>query len=101
MADINTIISEINDHLIKGCGGGYYADYYVGITKDIEQRLFTDHNVPRKGYCYIFRKSNSENDARSIEKYFLDKGMRGGDGGGDGQSVFVYVYKIVKGTTKE
>ncbi len=101
MTDVNYIINEITDHLVKGCGGGYFSDYYVGITKDVQQRLFGEHNVPRKGYCYIFRKTYSEDVARQIERYFLDKGMKGGGGGGDGQSVFVYVYKIVNEITKE
>lgn len=92
--DVNTIIQEIDSHLINGCNGGNYSDYYVGITKSIEDRLFGDHKVPRKGHCFIYNTAFNDTDARAIEKYYLDKGMQGGGGGGDDESVFVYVYKI-------
>ncbi len=100
MAD-SKIIDEIHDHLIKGCGGGLYSEYYVGVTKTIEQRLFTDHNVPRKGHCYIFRKMDSDKSTREIEKHFLDKGMKGSSVGSDPDSCFVYVYKIKENLTIE
>ena len=92
--NVNTIIEEINDHLINLCNGGNYSDYYVGITKNINDRLFGAHKVPTTGYCYIYRKAFNDTDSRTIEKHFLDKGMQGGDGGGDEESVFVYVYKV-------
>ncbi|MBN2595418.1 MAG: hypothetical protein JXR82_01370 [Marinifilaceae bacterium] len=98
--DANTIIQEIHDHLVNGCGGGNYSDYYVGITKDINERLFGAHKVPTKGHCYIYREAYNDTDARVIEKYYLNKGMRGGDGGGDRKSVFVYVYKISRFTVE-
>ena len=92
--DVNTIIKEIHDHLVNGCNGGNYSDYYVGITKNIDDRLFGAHKVPTEGHCYIYREAFNDTDARTVEKYYLDKGMQGGDGGGDNESVFVYVYKV-------
>ncbi len=91
---VNTIIKEIHDHLVNGCGGGNYSDYYVGITKDIEDRLFGAHKVPKKGHCYIYREAFNDTDSRAVETHYLYKGMQGGDGGGDDESVYVYVYKI-------
>lgn len=98
---VNTIIQEIHDHLINGCNGGKYSDYYIGITKDINDRLFGAHKVPTKGHCYIYREAFNDTDARTIEKYYLDKGMKGGDGGGDVESVYVYVYKISSDTVEQ
>lgn len=98
--DVNTIIQEIESHLVNSCGGGKYSDYYVGITKSIRERLFGAHNVPEKGHCRIHRESYSDTDARKVEKYSLDKGMQGGDGGGDEESVFVYVYKVASFTNE-
>ena len=89
-----TIIDEVVNHLLNGCGGGDYSDYYVGITKSTENRLFGDHQVPKKGHCYIFREAFTDTDAREVEKHFIDKGMKGGGGGGDEESIYVYVYKI-------
>lgn len=37
------IIKDIDNHLQKS-GKQYYSDFYVGITNDIERRLFEEHN---------------------------------------------------------
>lgn len=97
--DVQTIIQEINDYVIGKCGGGKYNAYYVGITKNIDNRLFGDHKVPNI-HCWIYRQAADDTDARAVEKYFLDKGMQGGGGGGDIDSVYVYVYKIASFTNE-
>ena len=97
--DIETIKSEIYDHLQNKCTGKNYTDYYVGITKDIDDRLLGFHQVQEK-HCWIWSETKSEEDARAVEKYFLDKGMDGGDGGGDEESVVVYCY-LISNETKE
>ena len=71
-----TIVNEIYAHMQKQ--GGQLSDWYVGITSDIEQRLFTDHNVPRKNHWYAYRKATTADEARSAEKAFLDAGCDGG-----------------------
>ena len=91
--NVETIKKEIYDYLNSKCGAGNYSDYYVGITKNIDDRLFGAHKVPEK-HCWIWSQANNDSDAREVEKYFLDKGMQGGGSGGDNESVFVYVYKI-------
>jgi len=92
--DVKTIIQEIESHLVDKCGGGNYSDYYVGITKSIQDRLFGTHKVPEKGHCRIHCEAHNDTDARAVEKYFLDKGMQGGGSGGDEESVYVYVYQV-------
>ncbi|MBL4653916.1 MAG: hypothetical protein JKY53_13795 [Flavobacteriales bacterium] len=92
--DIKTIIQEIEAHLVDGCGGGNYSDYYIGITKSIQNRLFGDHKVPKKGHCRIHREASNDTDARAVEKHFFDKGMQGAGGGGDEESIFIYAYKV-------
>jgi hypothetical protein len=98
--DVKTIIQEIETHLVNGCGGGRYSDYYVGITKSIQDRVFGAHKVPEEGHCRIHRQAFNDTDARAVEKHFLDKGMKGGGGGGDNESVFVYVYKVASFTNE-
>jgi len=98
--DVQIIIEEITDHLINYCSGGNYSDYYVGITKNVGDRLFSDHRVPIENHCWIWREANNDTEAREVEKHFLDKGMKGGGGGGDKESVFVYVYKISRITVE-
>jgi len=95
---VNKIISEIEEH-IKKCGGGYSA-WYCGIASKPKDRLFEDHNVNEKSGAWIYRDATTDTAARTIEDYFLKKGCKGGDGGGDRQSKYVYAYKITS-TTKQ
>lgn len=90
------IINAIEEHLGKSYKR-YYQDFYVGITSDINARLFVAHNVPEKGHWYIYQWADSEDIAREVEKHFLDLGMDGGTGGGTGDGDVRYVYCYEKG----
>lgn len=92
----NRVISEIDEHIRK-CGGGYSA-WYCGIASNPRDRLFSDHNVSEKNDAWIFRDCGSDSEARNVEQYFLRKGCKGGDGGGDWQTKYVYAYKITSQT---
>jgi len=70
-----------------------YSNYYVGITKNIESRLFSDHAVDRDNDYWIYRTANSKTCAEDIEKHFLGLGMDGDTGGGKEESTIVYCYK--------
>jgi hypothetical protein len=90
------IAKEMENHIEKN--GGIYQEWYVGITDDINERLFKYHNVK---HCYIYRKAPTVDWAREIEKYFIEKYyVDGGSGGGNDNSFYVYAYKI-KTDTKE
>ena len=91
--DFQTIIDEINDHLSKS-GKRYYSDFYIGITIDVERRMFSEHNVPKESTWWIYRTAESSEIARQVESYFLDKGMRGDKGGGTDASNIVYCYAV-------
>ena len=93
------IIADIDAHLSKS-SAKYYKDFYVGITEDINERLFDFHQVPKKSHWYIYREATSDKESRAVEKHYLDKGMDGGDGGGDDDAVYVYCYRI-SNETKE
>ena len=93
------IIADIDAHLQKS-SAKHYKDFYVGITKDIDDRLFDFHQVPQKDHWYIYQKATDDDESRAVETHFLDIGMDGGDGGGDEESVFVYCYEI-SNVTKE
>lgn len=88
--DAQTIVNEFNAHIQKQ--GGRSSAWYVGITQDIDQRLFGDHSVPRENHWFIHREAYTSNDARAVEKVFLDWGCDGGGGGGDDDARFVYAY---------
>jgi hypothetical protein len=84
---------EIIDDIAAHFKGIAYKNCYVGITSDVESRLFEDHNVSRENGHWIYGTASSNSVAREIEQHFLDAGMDGGLGGGDAASRIVYAYK--------
>ena len=89
----NEIITAINEHLGNSLKQ-HWKDFYVGITDNVDERLFGFHKVPEEGYWFITCPADSEDIARDVEKHFLTKGMDGGTGGGDEDTTFVYCYEI-------
>jgi hypothetical protein len=90
------IIDDIMNYILENDPND--DDWYVGITKDIEERLFSFHNVKKDGGAWIYRKASSSKIAREIESHFLELGADGGTGGGDDDSDIVYAYKIMNYT---
>lgn len=84
------IIDEITTH-IQRCGGNY-STWYVGVSKDVHDRLFNNHKVREKQDAWIYRKASSSQSARDIEEYFVNLGTDGGGGGGDVSSDMIYAY---------
>ena len=64
-----------------------YLAWTIGIT-DAPKRRKSEHGNPR---YWRYWKADTETIARNVEKYFLDKGMKGGGGGGD-HPTFVYMF---------
>jgi len=93
------IVNEIEAHLAKS-SAKYFSDFYIGITNDINRRLFGEHNVPKSGHWFIYAQAINDEHSRAVEKHYLDKGMKGGDGGGDNTCVFVYCYEISSETVE-
>ena len=86
------IIEEIESHITdRGAG---IRGWYVGIAAKPKERLFDDHSVDKEKDAWIYRTASSDSVARDIEKHFLDKGAKGGTGGGDEDSKSVYAYRI-------
>ena len=84
---------EIIDDIASCFKGRAYKNCYVGITLNVDDRLFGDHNVSREKSDWVYGTTSSDNVAREIEQHFLDQGMDGGPGGGDEGSRIVYAYK--------
>ncbi len=91
------IIADFDAHLQKS-SKEYYSDFYVGITNDIERRLFTEHNVHKDNAWWIWREATNKATAQAVEEYYLDKGMKGDTGGGTDDSTYVYCYEITSYT---
>jgi len=96
--DKNTLISEIEAHLAS-CGGTY-PQWYVGIAADVRDRLFNGHAVKQEGDAWIYRQCDTSAVARAIEDHFVSLGLKGGPGGGDSSTRFVYAYKIAAHTVE-
>lgn len=64
-----------------------YTNWTIGITSDPERRK-QEHGNPFTWYQW---KASSEGSARRIERYFLDKGMKGDAGGGD-YPTYIYIF---------
>ena len=56
--------------------------------------MFSEHNVPKQNTWWIYRTAIDSDTAREVENFFLDKGMRGDNGGGDSASNIVYCYAV-------
>jgi hypothetical protein len=77
--------------------GTRYHEFYIGIATDPVDRLTNGHGINQEAHIYWDAPLHT-NIVRTIEKYFLEKGARGGPGGGDSQTQYVYIYKISPNT---
>lgn len=83
-------VSQIRAFISKV--GGPLESFYIGITKSIPQR-FSDHKIePYHQFDYF--DCGNHFQAREIENTFLAMGLAGGDGGGNYESTWIYVYKM-------
>ena len=57
------IIADFDAHLQKS-SKQYYSNFYVGITNDIERRLFTEHNVSKENAWWIYRTATDKATAQ-------------------------------------
>ena len=78
--------------LFIGIQGGTYPRWYVGLTSDWENSLFTEHNVPQEDYRYIIRQCHSNVAARSVKEALLQLGCDCEIDGDDEKAVYVYAY---------
>jgi len=75
------------------------SGWYVGITSDVEERLFGDHNVSRAG-VWVHGRCPNATEARALESAYHRAGCKGAGGGGDRDSVYIYAYVITQTTVE-
>lgn len=83
------IISDFEKYI----GNDDYSNWYVGITNDIDRRLFGEHNVDKKQDQWIHSSAFNKEVAQEVEEYFLAAGMDGDTGGGNNYTTKVYAFK--------
>jgi hypothetical protein len=83
--------AELRAAVERKKGSSTYDIWYIGITDDCARRK-GEHEGEGKSCTYWSDwKADSEAIARSVEAFFLDKGMKGGTGGGT-HPTFVYMF---------
>jgi len=94
--DYRTVIKRIETYMSKFEGD--YSDWYIGITKDLNEELFNLHKFEENGIWISFGADTDE-VAKKVEKYFLDKKTEGNPGDVEVDTRIVYVYKKNSNTT--
>ena len=94
--DFNTVIKRMETYMSKFEGD--YPDWYVGVTKDLEDELFELHGVEENGVWISFG-ADSEEVANKVQKYFLDKKCDGNSKLVEDDARIVYSYKKNSRTT--
>ena len=69
-----------------------YRGWTIGITNDLERRKGEHTDQGHAVAAWRSWQADSEPIAKSVLDSFQRKGMDGDDGGGDGRSVFVYIF---------
>ena len=72
---------------------GASSNWCCGITNNPRRRIINQHKVNEARGTYGWVECNSKNCAEIVEKKMLKKGYAGNTGGGNDESVYVYVYK--------
>ncbi len=81
--------------------GGVFSDWYCGITNDVRRRVFEEHRLPENGLLFSCECA-SKGQAEAVENAFIEgNNCAGGRGGGNDESVHVYVYKMTPNTVDE
>jgi hypothetical protein len=93
-----SLSSEIDAWMLKS--GILNGGWYVGVTSDIEERLFGYHQVPRENHWWIHRRCLNAAEARALEAAYHKAGCKGAGGGGGSNSVYIYAY-VITATTVE
>jgi len=94
--DYRTVIKRIETYMSKFEGD--YSDWYIGITKDLDEELFNLHKFEESGIWISFGADTDE-VAKKVEKYFLDKKTDGNHTNLKEDTRIVYVYKKNSNTT--
>ena len=94
--DYNTVIKRMQTYMSKFEGD--YSDWYVGITKNLDEGMFQLHKVEENGIWISFGADTDE-VAKKVESFFLNKKTGGNPTEQEEDTRIVYVYKKNPNTT--
>ena len=92
------VSSEIDAHMRRSAIPN--SGWYVGVTSDVEERLFGFHKVPRQNHWFIYRRCMNATAARALETAYHKAGCKGSTGGGNDDCAFIYAYAITPQTVE-
>jgi len=84
-------IKQAIEKKVKNAKKVDYSIWYIGITEDPDRRKREHEDEGKNTKFWIQWKADTETIARNVEEYFIDKGMKGGTGGGENPT-YVYVF---------
>ncbi len=79
-------------------GFGYYSNFYIGITDDIERSLLDDHGINPDEDMWLYSDLQNKEAALQVLNHFLDKGMLGSADNIPANAISVYCYVITDST---
>lgn len=86
------IIRDIENYLVT-CPGKFYTEFYIGITDNPIQQLFSRHHVDKGLDYWTYHKALDNKTALFVMEYFLKKGMKTGTPVKDDSHIYVYCYR--------
>jgi hypothetical protein len=90
--------SEIDAHMTQS--GIPNNRWYVGITSNVQERLFGYHRVSRQNDTWIYRHCLNATEARDLEAAYHRAGCKGDTGGGDATCCTIYAYVVTMATVE-
>ncbi len=81
-------------------GFGRYADFYMGITDDVEKALLDDHRISPEEDIWLYSETKTKAAAEQVLNHFLAKGMQGTPEGAPVDATSVYCYVITDMTVQ-
>ena len=91
MASKASIISAIQARV----GSTSFSAWRIGLTHDLaERKKYWGETENQNVGCWVAWTADSLSDAQDIENHFINKGMKGGEGGKltPGKTVYVYIF---------
>lgn len=91
---------QIYEAVLAHVGTDNLANWYIGITNNVEERLFRYHNVNRTSNGWCHAQAIDHTHSRATEAGLLKLGFDGGSGGGDHTAIHVYAFRKDLGTVR-
>lgn len=75
-------------------------DYFVGVTSNLQKRVFHEHNLKKDGSVYAFFEAKNKTEAKKALSKLLSFHMNGFKVNGKIPGKYVYCY-LIEGSSKE